>query len=92
MSDGWVSPTHSEYKYTNASVYAQAWVFSSSDIVFTQTDIRGSGISVSSTITMPRSFDIDTHLFLVQVSNQYFKINTFTMIVYLFSLVKHVFK
>lgn len=56
--------------FTYASIYIQAWIFGSSDIVFTQTDTRGSGIAVSPTIAMPRSFNIDTHLFLVRVSYQ----------------------
>lgn len=76
MSDGWASSEYSEYEYTSASVYVQAWIFSPSDIVFTQTDTRGSGISVSPTIEMPRPFDIDTHLFLVQVSYYDFQIVT----------------
>lgn len=76
MSDGWASSEYSEYEYTSASVYVQAWILSSSDIVFTQTDTRGSGISVSPTIAMPRPFDIDVHLFLVQVSYYDFQIVT----------------
>lgn len=76
MSDGWASPEYSEYEYTSASVYVQAWIFSPSDIVFSQTDTRGSGISVSPTIAMPWPFDIDTHLFLVHVSYYYFPIVT----------------
>ena len=65
VSDGWGSPyiTH-EY----ASVYVQAWKFSPSDILFSRTDTRGSVISVSPTIPLPGPFDIDSHIFLVQVN------------------------
>eukprot|EP00105_Crassostrea_gigas_P027004 XP_011448186.1 PREDICTED: uncharacterized protein LOC105342831 [Crassostrea gigas] len=65
VSDGW-STTESAYTYSSANVYVQAWKFSISDILFTQTDTRGSGISVSSTITLPQPFNIDNHIFLVQ--------------------------
>ena len=65
MSDGWGSPYITrEY----ASVYVQAWKFSPSDILFSRTDTRGSGISVSPTIPLPGPFDIDSHIFLVQVN------------------------
>lgn len=70
VSEGWTSSTNDEFVFTYASIYIQAWIFGSSDIVFTQTDTRGSGIAVSPTIAMPRSFNIDTHLFLVRVSYQ----------------------
>lgn len=66
VSDGW-STTESAYTYSSANVYVQAWKFSISDILFTQTDTRGSGISLSSTITLPQPFNIDNHIFLVQV-------------------------
>lgn len=68
VSDGWASAANDEFVFTYASIYVQAWIFDSSEIVFTQTDTRGSGINVSPTITMPKPFDIDTHLFLVRVS------------------------
>lgn len=70
VSEGWTSSTNDEFVFTYASIYIQAWIFGSSDIVFTQTDTRGSGIAVSPTIAMARSFNIDTHLFLVRVSYQ----------------------
>ncbi|XP_078321527.1 uncharacterized protein LOC111112473 [Crassostrea virginica] len=63
VSDGWGTP---EVKHTSASVYVQAWKFSPSDILFSRTDTRGSGISVSPTIPLPGPFDIDSHIFLVQ--------------------------
>lgn len=66
VSEGW-STSESLYTYSSADVYVQAWKFSISDILFTQTDTRGSGISVSSTITLPQPFNIDNHIFLVQV-------------------------
>ncbi|XP_078321391.1 uncharacterized protein LOC144621645 [Crassostrea virginica] len=62
VSDGW-GP---EVTHTSASVYVQAWKFSPSDILFSRTDTRGSGISVSPTIPLPGPFDIDSHIFLVQ--------------------------
>ena len=67
MSDGWGTP---DVTYTSASVYVQAWKFSPSDILFSRTDTRGSGISVSPTIPLPGPFDIDSHIFLVQVNLQ----------------------
>nr|XP_022310409.1 uncharacterized protein LOC111115839 [Crassostrea virginica] len=63
VSDGWGTPI---FKHTSASVYVQAWKFSPSDILFSRTDTRGSGISVSPTIPLPGPFDIDSHIFLVQ--------------------------
>ena len=65
MSDGWGTP---EVTHTSASVYVQAWRFSPSDILFSRTDTRGSGISVSPTIPLPGPFDIDSHIFVVQVN------------------------
>lgn len=66
VSDGWSNSDR--YTYESADVYVQAWKFSISDILFTQTDTRGSGIiSVSSTITLPQPFNIDNHIYLVQV-------------------------
>lgn len=70
ISEGWTSLTNDEFVFTYAPIYVQAWIFGSSDIVFTKTDTRGSGVSVSPTIAMPRPFDIDTHLFFVRVSYQ----------------------
>ena len=64
VSDGWGTPIVTS---TSASVYVQAWKFSPSDILFSRTDTRGSGISVSPTIPLPGPFDIDSHIFLVQV-------------------------
>nr|XP_022308138.1 uncharacterized protein LOC111114141 [Crassostrea virginica] len=63
VSDGWGTP---EVTHTSASVYVQAWKFSPSDILFSRTDTRGSGISVSPTIPLPGPLDIDSHIFLVQ--------------------------
>ena len=69
VSDGWGAP---EVTHASASVYVQAWKFSSSDILFSRTDTRGSGIpsviSVPPTIPLPGPFDIDSHIFLVQVN------------------------
>ena len=69
VSDGWGTP---EVTYLSASVYVQAWKFSSSDILFSRTDTRGSsipsGIYVPPTIPLPVPIDIDSHIFLVQVN------------------------
>ena len=67
MFDGWGGPY---VRHESASVYVQAWKFSPSDILFSRTDTRGSGIhvSVSPTIPLPEPFDIDSHIFLVQVT------------------------
>ena len=65
MSDGWGRPW---VLHKSASVYVQARKFSPSDILFSRTDTRGSGISVSPTIPLPGPFDIDSHIFLVQVT------------------------
>ncbi|XP_055998495.1 uncharacterized protein LOC125647442 [Ostrea edulis] len=62
VSDGWGT----DQFYYDATVYIQAWKLESTDIVFSQTDTRGSSITVPSTITMPQSYNIDTHIFLVQ--------------------------
>ena len=65
VSDGWGWPI---VQHESASVYVQAWKFSPSDILFSRTDTRGSGISVSPTIPLQGPFDIDSHIFLVQVT------------------------
>ena len=67
MSDGW-GGVWPYVRHKSASVYVQAWKFSPSDILFSRTDTRGSGISVSPTIPLQGPFDIDSHIFLVQVN------------------------
>ncbi|XP_062573083.1 uncharacterized protein LOC134235014 isoform X2 [Saccostrea cucullata] len=62
VSDGWGG---NEF-YTAATVYIQAWKFPPSDILFSQTDTRGPGIMVPSTLLMPQPFSIETNIFLVQ--------------------------